>query len=74
MFELGSHDRVAGVGGEMIAKLELEVQRLRQFIEYVREETVYLGVAVDFDAALRGEWLWQQQPGWDKNDPAKRPL
>lgn len=47
--------------------------RLRQFVESAGEQCNCADVIVDLRAALAGEWLYQQLPGWDPNNPTARP-
>lgn len=50
-----------------------EAVRLRQFVESAAEQCNCADVIVDLRAALAGEWLYQQLPGWDANNPTIRP-
>lgn len=50
-----------------------EAVRLRQFVESAAGQCNCPDVIVDLRAALAGEWLYQQLPGWDANNPTIRP-
>jgi hypothetical protein len=52
---------------------DLEIERLTQYLKDADKHCHCADLCVNFRAALDGEWLNQQMPGWDAKRPAIRP-